>query len=721
MSSRSPRRRAHLAKTGKPSGRFRLSKRWRRVLAIFMALVAIFIVFFGGLVAYAALTLPDINKIGQLTGSIKIYDSSGKTLLAEVGNNGQARTSVTIDQIAPVMQQATLAAEDRNFYSEGAFNVPRVVKALIDDVVLRRPAEGASTITQQLAKQAFFGADAEKSALRKVKEALLASELDSKYSKQQILEKYLNITYYGENAYGIENAALRYFGKHAKDLNLMEASMLAGLPEAPSYNDPFQNIDAAYARMHYVLSGLVAMGQISQGDADAVDPLVGDTSPTSAQQQAQQHNQASLRAELNNGKAIGGAGIAPHFTQYVQDQLQQIFQASPEYLQGDLTVISTLNATYQQAADTAVANGVAKLKSGGANNGALLMIDAHTGAILAMVGSANFGDNSIAGQYNVVTGERRPGSSFKPYVYEEGFKSGAIKPDTVLQDTYAEAQKLGGVHDFDGQYLGNITAARSLLLSRNVSTEQAMELTGPQNVIDFAHEMGITSDLQDNASTAIGTSAVKMIDHVSAYGAFANGGHKVTAFGILRIQDSSGNVIRDFTTPADQGDPMTPAQAWSITQILRGYAKQWGMGFKWDTAGKSGTTDSFVDAWYMTYTPDWVVGTWAGHTDGSNPAETPMNNVFGTTEGKAIAVPFVNGLPKPSAFQPVSGALSDCNSSDSPVVQATGCPTPTPSPTPTETPTPSETPVVTPPPVTLLPSPTPKSTPAPTPPAPTPT
>jgi membrane peptidoglycan carboxypeptidase len=705
------------------NSRWRLSRRWKRVLAVGGGFFALCVALVAGLVVYASLTLPDINSIGKSTGTIKIVDAHG-AVLAEVGHDAVSRHNVTIDQIAPILQQATVAAEDRNFYNEGALNPARVLKALVDDIILRRPAEGASTITQQLAKQAFFGTDASKSPLRKVREALLANQLDSKYSKQQILDQYLNITYYGENAYGIENASMRYFGKHAKDLTVMEASMLAGLPEAPSYNDPFNNPDAAYARMHYVLGSLVAVGNITQAQADAVDPLVGGSNASAAQQAQQQVNQQNLHADLQNGKP-NTAGPAPHFVQYIQDQLQQIFgQTDPQYLQGDLVVTTTLDTATQNLANTAVVNGVAKLKSSGANNGALLMIDAHTGAIKAMVGSADFSNDSIAGQYNIVTASRRPGSSFKPYVYEAGFKSGALKPDTILQDTRAQSQKYGGVTDFDNRFLGPITAARALVLSRNVATEQAADKTGIQNVIDLAYGMGISQKLTPqapNLSTSIGSSAVRMIDHTSAYAAFANGGHKVVANGILKITDGSGNILRDYTQTPNLGDVLTPPQAWSITSILRGYAKQWSLHFKYDTAGKSGTTDNFIDAWYMTYTPDWVVATWVGHTSGTNSAEQGMNQVFGTATGGAIAVPFVNSLPKPSAFKPVSGALSDCFPSDSALASATGCPTPSPSPSasaspssgPTSTATP--TPVITLPPVTPTPAtPTPTILPTPT-------
>ena len=673
-------------------------------------LAAVGVLFVVGLVVYAAMTLPSLDTIGQATGTIKILDRNG-TLVAEVGHNNQNRHSVTIDQIAPVMQQATVAAEDRGFYSEGAFNPARIAKAFIDDIVLRRPAEGASTITQQLAKFAFFGPNAEKSPLRKIKEALLANELDSKFTKQQILDQYLNIIYYGENAYGVEDAAMRYFGKHAKDLTLPEAALLAGLPEAPSYNDPFKNPQAAYGRMHYVLDSMVAVGDISRAQADAVDPLV---SGNSAQQQA---NQTALHADLQNGHSSLSSGPAPHFVQYIEDQLQSIFgQDNPEYLQGDLTVTTTLDLNIQNLANTAVVNGVAKLARDGANNGALLMIDARSGNILAMVGSANFNDNSIAGQYNIVTAQRRPGSSFKPYVYEAGFKDGALRPDTILQDTRAESQKLGGVPDFDGRFLGPITAARALVQSRNVATEQAMQIAGVQQVIDLAYSMGVCTctPIAPNLSSAIGTSALRMIDHTSAYAGFANGGHKVVARGILKVVDGSGNTLRDYTQAPNLGDVLSPQEAWSITAILRNYAKQWGLKFKYDTAGKSGTTDNFVDAWYMTYTPDWVVATWTGHTSGDNPAEQGMHQVFGTSTGAAIAVPFVNSLPKPSPFVPVAGALPDCASPDASFGDVSTCPSPTPSPTVSASPsaTPGQTFTV---PPTSTSTPTPVVTPPPTP------
>ncbi len=683
------------------------SRRWR-VAAVFVTLGALACGVLGGLVAYAALTLPDITAIGKTTGTIKILDVHNQ-LIAEVGLNAQTRTTVTLDKVSPYMQDAILAAEDRNFYNEGALDVPRIGKALLVDVVLRRPLEGASTITQQLAKQAFFGEQAEKSALRKLREALLAKEIDDTETKAQILEKYLNITYFGENAYGIENASTRYFGKHASDLTIAESALLAGLVQAPSAYDPYKNPDAAFDRMHYVLGGLVAMGKLTQAKADAVDPEASNATVAKA-------NRVALQTDLSHGQT-NLSGIAPHFAQYVQDQLRDEFADNPSELQGNLTVYTTLDLTIQAKATAAVQAGVLKLQRYGANNAALLMLDASTGGILAMVGSADFTNDAIAGQFNVTTAQRRPGSSFKPYVYETGFINGTLKPSSILDDTAQESRNLGGVQDFDNSYMGRITAATSLLNSRNISTEQAMEIAGVSNVLNFAQTLGISSPLAANASTAIGTSAIKMTDHASAYAAFANGGHKVAAHGILKVVDANGTEFPARVNPAALGTVMTPQQAWTMTNILRGYAKHWNLPFKYDTAGKSGTTDNFVDAWYMVYTPDWVVATWAGHTSGTDPAEQPMDGLYGTTEATYIAAPFVNSLSPPTRFTPVTPTPQDCSAGGNELPD--GCPTPTPSPTPVATPapTPIPTPIPTAPP-TACPSPAPVISPGPTPTAP---
>ena len=609
------------------------------------------------LVGYAALTLPDVSAIGRATGTVRILDRHGQ-LITEVDHRAAHHTAVTIDRVAPVMRQATVAVEDRDFYSEGAVNPGRILRALVADVIAGRAEQGASTITQQLARQAFLDPN-DRSPLRKLREALLADQLDRRYSKDEILDMYLNLIYYGHGAYGVEDAAQAYFGKHAADLDLREASLLAGLPQAPSL---YADVHAAFQRQHVVLAAMVRAGDVTPVAATAVDPLAGDDvlgGPHAAQQQ---RNQQAILADLGNGHP-GDAGPAPHFAQFVEDQVQARFGDDPAVTNGSITVTTTLDLALQARAQSAVHDGVAAV-GGGANNGAMLMLSSG-GDILAYVGSADWSNQAIGGQYDLVTAQRRPGSSFKPYVYEQGFRTGALTPDTTLDDTAAESQRLGGVNDFDGSFLGPLPAGRALLLSRNVPTEQAMERTGVGSVIDFAHSLGISSDLQPNLTTAIGASPVRMLDHAAAYAAFANGGHRVSPRAILRVVDAGGRTLDDETGGAPPGPSvMTAQQACTVTGILRGYPQQWGLGFNRPTAGKSGTTDGFVDAWYMSYTPDWVVATWVGHTDAGHPEEIGMQGVYGTDAGRAVTVPFVNGLPSggtPFACAPWRPAGGDCH------------------------------------------------------------
>jgi penicillin-binding protein 1A len=401
------------------------------------------------------------------------------------------------------------------------------------------------------------------------------------------------------------------------------------------------------------------MGSITPATAESIDPLLcGDACtqlrPAAAALQAQ-HQQAILRSLHDSLSAQAGV-LAPHFVAYVRDQLVDLFQDDPLALSGTLTVQTTLDLGIQQRAQAAVTRGVAAIGRN-ANNGALLMLDAHTGAILAMVGSAKYNDPSIAGEFNVVTAQRQPGSSFKPYVYEQAYREGTITMSTIVDDTQRESQSLGGVHDWDGSFMGAMPAWQALLLSRNVPTEQVMEKAGPANVNAFAHSLGITTPLADNASTAIGTSAVRMIDHAAAYAAFADGGKTVTPSAITRVTDSSGDVLYSAVPPAG-ATVMTPSQAYAVTGVLRRYNAQWHDGITRDVASKSGTTDNFTDAWFMAYTPGWVVATWVGHTSGTDPAEVGMNSVYGNDVGADLAAPFINGLAPGATFTVPPGSPS---------------------------------------------------------------
>ncbi|MFN2464105.1 MAG: transglycosylase domain-containing protein [Candidatus Dormibacteria bacterium] len=655
------------------------------------------------------MTLPDLKQINAATGTVTFADRHG-TVLARTGRGNQRVTPVKLDEVAPVMQQATVAAEDRNFWHEGSLDLRALFRAVVVDTISRRPDQGASTITQQLAKLAFL--NPHKTARRKVQEAMLAQKLSTTYSKAQILEMYLNLVYYGHGAYGIAQASRVYFGKAAGDLDLRQASLLAGLVDAPSVNDPFRNPDSAFRRQHYVLAGMVATGAVSAKEAAAADPLPRD--PTVAYD----HQQALLN-DLKQGRPVA-VGPAPHFVDYATGELQRILSNDPSVLNQNVTVTTSLDLATQEGADRAVKNGVPNI-GGGANNGALLMMDAHNGQILAMVGSRDYGDASIGGEYNIATATRRPGSSFKPYVYAAAFMDKRLGPYSTLHDTYTESQSLGGVKDFDNHFLGAMSASRALVLSRNVPAEEAMVDVGIPEVIHLAHDMGIRSPLSPDVSTAIGSSSVSMIEHVSAYSAFANRGITVSAAAILKVVAGDGKVL--YQAPTSSSRPVLRAGvACDVTTILRGYPGQWGLKFRQPTAGKSGTTDSFVDAWYMAYTPDWVVATWAGHTEGGNQREFPMTDIYGVDTASEVTVPFVNTLP------PAKGTFS-CRadgyspSAPSPPLPvptysappATAAPLPAPSPTPSiqANPSPAATAVASP--VT-----SPVAAPSPPPPAPSP-
>lgn len=660
---------------------------WRWLFRGIAVMAALFATGVAGVLAYAAFTIPSISTLDGGSGTVTLLDRSGH-LIGVYGGNGESVTAEPLSQISINMQNATLAAEDKNFYHEGAFNVPRMIEALLIDGVSRSPVQGASTITQQLAKNAFLTDD--KSITRKLREAFLASEIESNYTKPEILDKYLNLIYYGQGAYGVQNAAETYFGVAAAHLTIAQSSMMAGIANLPSYDDPFVNAQAAFERMHYVLTQLVATGVITSAQAqsctaaqpkEGCDPLIGGANPTAAQAAQSLANQKAMVAQLSHGQVQNNVGPAPQYVQYILNQLQQQY---PSLLsQGAITVTTTLNLQIQAKANSAVHEGVAQLASLGTNNAALVMIDSHTGQILAYVGSDNFSDNAIAGQYDMVTALRQPGSSFKPYMYEQGFRTGTLTPSTILDDTRQESNKLGGVTDWNSTYEGKITAAQSLIGSRNISTEQAMLIVGIPQVIDFAHSLGITTPIAPNVSSALGTSALRMIDQVSAYAAFSNGGTKVTAYGILSIKNSQGQVLVNNAVPVPEGEVMTAADASSLTGILSHYPTYWGIPFNRPVAAKSGTTTNYVDAWYMAYTPNFVVATWGGHTSVTDPAEIPQNGVFGNSVGDAITSPFINSLGSlvpVESFQLAPGYLPDCNKGDAFLHMRAGCVTSTPTP-----------------------------------------
>ena len=658
-------------------GWFRRSAPW-----IALGLVALI----SGVFGYVLLTLRDLPDPGQvpiLARSVVVYDRKGREI-EQRNAEGQYYQVLHLNEMGIWGPAATLAAEDRDFYHHGAIDLAATARAAAADVVRGGYAQGGSTITQQLVKIQVL--TPQKSIFRKMQEAVLATALESRYSKDQILEMYLNRVYYGHNAYGLGAATKVFFGstKEAKDLTVGQAAFLAALINGPGFYDPQTNYDGAKARQLYVLDGLVKTGKVTQAQADLA---------------AQEDIKAELKFDQGFRKSQ-----APHFVNYVISRLEQQVGAA-EVQKGGYQIYTTLDLDLQNLAQQSVAAGVAKLKGTGANNGDLLAAKPDTGEILAWVGSADFNNDAIGGQFDVITNARQPGSSFKPYVFEAALRQHKITLSTTLHD---RATDFGGYKptDYDNRFMGDLTARRSLVLSRNVPAVETATIVGIDEVIKQAHAQGVKTELKRELNTAIGGSDVTMLEHLQGYQVFANQGTLVPLISITKIADAQGNTI--FTQQPGNQDgitkPITPAEAYLITDTLKEYQTQWNLGWRRQMAGKSGTTDvggsgAHRDAWMMAYNPDVVVGAWAGHTEANGPGTSIQT--FGTNVGAQILAPFINGLPsnmrdwykRPDGI--VSG--SGCLGSGGEIYLAgtengVNCPTPTPTPTPEPTPPPTPTP-----------------------------
>jgi membrane peptidoglycan carboxypeptidase len=700
----------------KPAG-WRPSDWWpkdRRGWLNFAAVIGgLFLILVLGTLAYAAATLPDPSKLDLAAGTVIIKDRHNN-LIEERNAEGARVNPVTLAQISTTLRNATIAVEDKHFYQHHGIDWGRVIKAGIIDTIARRPEQGASTITEQLAKIAILQSP-KKSILVKLREAMVATLLESRYSKNQILEIYLNTIFYGHHATGIEAASEVYFGKHASELSLAEASMLAGLPNAPSYYDPLLHKDRAKARQAIVLDAMASQQMISQAEADEAKD-----------------------APLNFVFKESRSSQAPHFVDFVFEQLENLYGPSVVN-HGGFVVKTTLDLTLQKAAEHAVAVGQQRLGPLGADNGDFIAIDPKTGEILAMVGSADFFNNDIKGQFNVVTALRQPGSSFKPYVYEEAFRSHTLTMGNLLDDT--SRHFAGGLfHDFDFRDMGIITAHKALLLSRNIPALETMQATGIANVTQFAQEMGITTPLKNEVTTAIGSSEVRMLDHAVGYGVFATGGTRHDPVSVLEIDDTKGNPL-DKPSPPQAKQVISAQEAYLITYILKDYSSTWDLGWNKPFAGKSGTTNDYHDAWMMAYAPNLVIGAWVGHT---GPGDQNMHGVFGTMVGSSVLRDFINSglsqanfrvesfqrpfglvdgppcqnnanassLPSPSPSPSASPTSSPKVGSEGELyLPGTECvaPTPSPSPSPSPTPTPTPSPSISPTGKKQTPTPTPSA------------
>ncbi|MBI5135087.1 PBP1A family penicillin-binding protein, partial [Candidatus Uhrbacteria bacterium] len=570
------------------------------------------------LIIYA--TLPDPTMIAQRTvpQSTKIYDRTGKTILYDI-HDQLKRTEIELDAIPVYAKQATLIAEDKDFYSHSGFDIKGIIRSVIKDVFTLSKAQGASTITQQLVKNALL--TNQKTWTRKIRELLLAYKIEKKFTKDQILKMYFNEIPYGRLAYGIEAATQTYFGKHARDLTLAQAAILAALPQAPSYYSPYgSHKDILIARSQYILNQMRAAGHI--------------TDEQLKQALAEQLVFAPSRETI----------IAPHFVFYVRDLLEQEF--GPDAVeQGGLIVTTTLDVDKQRIAEEAVGHGEAKLKQYNASNAALVSLDPKTGQILAMVGSRDFFDDSIDGKVNVALRPRQPGSSFKPIVYAAAFEKG-YTPDTLLYDvitTFKNIPQDYTPQNYTGKTYGLVTMRQALAGSLNIPAVKTLYLTGVPRVLDFAERLGY-STLKDRSrfslSLVLGGGEVTLLEHTAAFSVFSQEGVYHPAQAILKVEDSRGTVLKQFRDqPRQVVEPEITRQLTSILTDNAARAYIFGANNLLTlpdrpVAAKTGTTNDNRDAWLEGFTPSLTTGVWVGNNNNKE-----MNN---GADGSVVAAPIWN-------------------------------------------------------------------------------
>lgn len=542
----------------------------------------------------------------------QILDRNGKLLWEIIDPTGGRRMDVTLDQISQAMVEATIATEDRYFYLNVGVDPIAISRAVYDNLSERQIVSGASTITQQLARNIFLEPQerTQKSFLRKLREAVLAVEINRRYTKKQILEVYFNQIYYGNLAYGVEAAAQTYFGKPARDLTVSEAAMLAGLPQSPATLDPYLNSEGAKVRQQIVLGLMVEAGYLTSTEAEqaAAAPL------------AFRDPQFPLEA--------------PHFVGMVREELERIIP--PAYLyQAGLRVYTTLDSDLQTAAEIAVRERVEALAGQNVTNGALVTIDAKSGNILALVGSKDFRDSSIEGQVNMATSLRQPASTIKPLLYLTAFERLGWTPSTLLMDVPVEyPDESGQIYrptNRDDQFHGPVILRTALANSLNIPAIKTLEQLSISSLRETAARLGISSLNRDDygLSLALGSGEVSLLEMTGAYQALANEGMQVKPSSILKITDSFGREI--FPDRPQPRRVINEAHAYLINDILsdaEARTEEFDPGhllsLSRPAAVKTGTSNDWRDSWTIGYTPDIVTGVWVGNANSE-----PMQGIDG--------------------------------------------------------------------------------------------
>ena len=644
-----------------------------------------------------ARTLPSVDDLRQKASQFEtthIYDRNGNLIYEIVDPNAGRRTYVKLNDISPYVLAATIATEDKNFYTNPGFDPIGIVRAMLQNYTSGETVSGASTITQQLARTLLLSPEerGQITVQRKAREIVLAAEITRNYSKDDILELYLNEIFYGHLAYGIEAAAETYFNTTADQLNLAQASFLAGLPQAPAIYDIFSNREGTLLRNKDVLNLIYQESKASNCIYVSNSELPICVSLDDAVAAAQEVENYSFQPRTFNFPF-------PHWVTYIIQQLEEKYDAQTIYRSG-FKVYTTLDPDLQNYAQQSVRRQVDLLADKHATDGALVAIRPQTGEILAMVGSADFFNDAIAGQVNMSLAPRQPGSSIKPLTYAAAFEKGWT-PATLLWDVPSEFPPSGDVSDtrppykpvnYDGKFHGPVLARIALGSSYNIPAVKTLNFIGiyddpktpaADGFINFAKRMGISTLTRNDygLSLTLGGGDVSLLELTGAFGIFANNGSRMLPFSITRVEDHLGNVVYQHEAlPATQ--VIKPEYAYLISNILAdndartpAFGANSVLRLPFPAAVKTGTTNEYRDNWTLGYTPDIAIGVWVGNADYSQ-----MENISGVAGAAPIwadvmqwAIQKYNG-GKPSPFIQPSGIVDQVVCSISGTLPSDKCP-----------------------------------------------
>lgn len=594
--------------------------KFKLIILLALAVLSVSMGVAAGIVAAHTLDLPEISSLEKFRPSAtsRVYADDGQ-LIAEFYMEN--RYPVSIDKVPDHVIKAFLDVEDPRFYRHSGIDMIGITRAMLHNVKAGRIEQGGSTITQQLAKMLFL--IPERTYSRKLKEALLALQIERKYSKDEILGMYMNQIYLGSGAYGVEAAARTYFGKPVGKLSLSEAALLAGLPQAPSRYSPLKNPVRAKSRRLHALKRMLAEGHITRADLEAADKvkIITDPPPVVVTR-------------------------APYLVEYIRQMLQDRFGSGTLY-KGGLNIYTTLNLKMQDIAEAAVAKGLDAISKRRSRKdariqGALLAIEPHTGHIKAMVGGTDYGKS----QFNRCTqAHRQPGSAFKPIVYAAAIEKG-YRPEDVVLDIPVSYHGAGegarwSPANFDKKFEGPITLRRALARSVNVVAVRLLDDVGVPQVIDYSRKLGITSELPPYLPLALGATDLTLMEITGAYAAFDNSGIYVQPGAVIRITDQDGRVVEQ-STPVTR-EAFSADTAAFITDMMVTVVRH-GTGWKArelnrPVAGKTGTTSDYNDAWFVGYSPSLALGVWVGYDD-----HKPIGRLeTGATAALPIWIDFMKG------------------------------------------------------------------------------